>query len=205
MGTVPRQTSLPFGGEQLPGDGSAMLIPDFLEADDADTALDEIMRTTPWEEQKLAMFGNIVAEPRLSSWHSDDIPYRYSGVTRTAQAWTPVLARLRDACTGVTGAVFNSVLVNRYRDGSDHLGWHSDDEIVNGPEPVIASVSLGAERRFDLRHNETGRVVRVLLPHGSLLVMSGLSQKCWQHRIPKEPGLTLPRINLTFRRVLPLS
>jgi alkylated DNA repair dioxygenase AlkB len=85
------------------------------------------------------------------------------------------------------------------------LGWHADNEIVNGPEPTIASVSLGAERRFDFRHNETGEEVKVLLPHGSLLVMSGLSQTCWQHRIPKETHLSLPRINLTFRRVLKLS
>lgn len=202
---MPRQTSIPFGGEQLPGDGSAELWPEFLDADEADRTMNEVLTTTPWEEQHLAMFGNIVAEPRLSSWHSDDIPYAYSGVTRTPRPWTPVLARLRDACAEATGTCFNSVLVNRYRDGNDHLGWHSDDEIVNGPEPTIASISLGAERRFDLRHNETGQVVRVLLPHGSLLVMSGLSQACWQHRIPKEPGLTLPRINLTFRRVVPLT
>lgn len=201
-GAVPRQPSLPFGGEQLPGDGSAVLVPGFLDAESADETMDELVSTTPWEEQHLAMFGNIVPEPRLSSWHSDGIPYAYSGVERTPRPFTPLLQRLREMCTARSGAPFNSVLINYYRDGNDHLGWHADNEVVNGPEPTIASISLGAERRFDFRHNETGEVVKVLLPHGSLLVMSGLSQQCWQHRIVKEPRLTGARVNLTFRNVL---
>jgi alkylated DNA repair dioxygenase AlkB len=82
------------------------------------------------------------------------------------------------------------------------MGWHSDDEVVNGPEPLIASISFGAERRFDLRHRETGETVSTMLSHGSLLVMSGLSQKCWKHRIPKMAGCTDPRVNLTFRRLI---
>jgi alkylated DNA repair dioxygenase AlkB len=202
---VPSQQSLPFGGEQLPKDGSAVLIPDFLDIESADKAFADLRDTIPWEEQHLAMFGSIVPEPRLSSWHSDNIPYTYSGVTRTPRPFTPLLQELRERCSQISHSSFNSVLVNYYRNGNDHLGWHSDNEIVNGPEPVIASVSLGAERRFDFRHNDTGQVVKVLLPHGSLLVMSGLSQQCWQHRIVKEPNLTGERINLTFRAVLPLT
>lgn len=205
MEAMPRQPSLPFGGEQLPSDGSAVLIPDFLDPDTADAAFAELSESTPWEEQHLAMFGNIVPEPRLSSWHSEGIPYSYSGVARTPRPFTPLLASLRDKCSDITAAQFNSVLVNFYRNGNDHLGWHADNEIVNGPEPTIASISLGAERRFDFRHNDTGNLVKVLLPHGSLLIMSGLSQQCWQHRIPKEPSLEGARINLTFRRVLPMS
>lgn len=204
MRAVPRQPSLPFGGEQLPGDGSAVLFPGFLDTHAADLAFAELRDTTPWENQHLAMFGNIVPEPRMSSWHSDGIPYAYSGVQRTPRPFTVLLRTLSQLCTDHCGAVFNSVLLNCYRNGNDHLGWHSDNEIVNGPEPTIASVSLGAERRFDFRHNDTGEVVKVLLPHGSLLVMSGLSQQCWQHRIAKEPGLDGERINLTFRRVLSL-
>lgn len=202
---MPRQTSLPFGGEQLPGDGSAILYPDFLDAAEADAAFVELLGNTPWEQTQLAMFGNIVNEPRQSAWHSDETSYAYSGVERVAHPMTPLLSLLAKRCGSVTGNEFNGVLVNLYRDGNDHLGWHADNEIVNGPEPTIASISLGAERRFDFRHNETGEVVKVLLPHGSLLVMSGLSQTCWQHRIPKETHLSLPRINLTFRRVIDLS
>lgn len=202
---MPRQTSFPFGGEQLPGDGSAVLYPDFLESSDADKAFHELLTTTPWERPQLAMFGNIVDEPRESAWHSDATTYAYSGVERHAHPMSPLLLQLAELCSSVTDTAFNGVLVNLYRDGNDHLGWHADNEIVNGPEPTIASISLGAERRFDFRHNDTGEVVKVLLPHGSLLVMSGLSQTCWQHRIPKETHLTLPRINLTFRRVLRLA
>lgn len=91
--------------------------------------------------------------------------------------------------------------MNLYRSGADHLSWHADNEASNGPEPVIASISLGAERKFELRHNESGEVIDVMLSHGSLLVMSGLSQKCWMHRIPKAPRLEEPRINLTYRHV----
>lgn len=181
------------------------MYPDFLDAAIADAAFDELLQSTPWERPQLAMFGNIVSEPRESAWHSDDTTYAYSGVERTAHPMSPLLCQLATQCTEVTGTPFNGVLVNLYRSGNDHLGWHADNEIVNGPEPTIASISLGAERRFDFRHNDTGEMVKVLLPHGSLLVMSGLSQTCWQHRIPKETHLTLPRINLTFRRVLNLS
>jgi len=182
-----------------------VLYPDFLDIGTADSAFQQLMESTPWEQPQLAMFGNIVTEPRQSIWHSDDTSYAYSGVERVAHPMSPLLRHLAAMCKDKTGQEFNGVLVNLYRDGNDHLGWHADNEIVNGPEPTIASISLGAERRFDFRHNDTGEVVKVLLPHGSLLVMSGLSQTCWQHRIPKETHLTLPRINLTFRRVLNLS
>ena len=182
-----------------------MLYPGFLDNETADNAFRELLACTPWEQPQLAMFGNIVTEPRQSAWHSNDTTYAYSGVERTAHPMSPLLLHLASQCTAVTNTAFNGVLVNYYKDGNDHLGWHADNEIVNGPEPTIASISLGAERRFDFRHNESGDVVKVLLPHGSLLVMSGLSQSCWQHRIPKETHLTEPRINLTFRRVLSLS
>lgn len=182
-----------------------MLYPDFLSSEDADGVFSELFTSTPWERPQLAMFGNIVPEPRESAWHSDVTTYAYSGVERVAHPMSPLLRQLAEQCSAVTQTDFNGVLVNYYKDGNDHLGWHADNEIVNGPEPTIASISLGAERRFDFRHNQTGEVVKVLLPHGSLLVMSGLSQTCWQHRIPKETHLTQSRINLTFRRVLSLS
>jgi alkylated DNA repair dioxygenase AlkB len=150
------------------------------------------------------MFGKSVTEPRLSTWHADPgLNYTYSGLERIAQPWTTQLLHVRQLCEIVTSHTFNGVLVNLYRNGSDHLGWHSDDEKVNGPEPIIASISLGAERRFDFRHRDTKEVVSTKLPHGSLLVMSGLSQKCWVHRLPKTPRLETPRINLTFRHLFP--
>ena len=200
---MPSQQSLPFGGELLPGDGSAILYPEFLADDEANSIINELISTNSWEQQTLHMYGNIVDEPRLSTWHSSGQNYTYSGQTRIAQPWTTTLDGIRERCESQTNHTFNGVLVNFYRDGNDHLGWHSDDELVNGPEPLIASISLGAERRFDLRHRESREMVSINLGHGSLLVMSGLSQKCWEHRIPKMPRLADPRVNLTFRRLIP--
>ncbi len=199
---MPNQQSLPFGGEILPGDGSALLIPDFISEQLADEILQELVHQISWEQQTLLMYGKYVSEPRLSTWHSNALPYTYSGSARTPQPWTDTLASLRSQCEQHTQHMFNGVLVNFYRDGNDHLGWHSDDELINGPEPLIASVSLGAERRFDLRHRDTGELVSAMLGHGSLLVMSGLSQKCWEHRIPKMPRIADPRVNLTFRHLV---
>jgi alkylated DNA repair dioxygenase AlkB len=115
---------------------------------------------------------------------------------------TPLLNDVMNSCALKSGAEYNSVLVNLYRDGNDSVSWHSDNEAVNGSEPTIASVSLGATRRFDLRHKESGETVRVDLEDGSLLVMSGLSQHCWVHQIAKTKSKVGPRINLTFRRVV---
>ena len=196
------QQSFPFGGELLSGDGSALLVPEFLTEDEADAALVELIRENAWEQQRLLMYGKVVDEPRLSTWHSEGQTYTYSGSARTPQPWTPLLRSIREQCERQTAHSFNGVLVNFYRDGNDHLGWHSDDELINGSEPLIASISLGAERRFDMRHRETGEVVSAPLGHGTLLVMSGLSQKCWEHRIPKMPRIADPRINLTFRRLI---
>jgi alkylated DNA repair dioxygenase AlkB len=165
--------------------------------------LHELLTTEPWESQSLHMYGKMVSEPRLSTWHAEPhVTYTYSGALRTPIAWTPTLLALREACEQHTAHTFNGLLVNQYRNGNDHLGWHADDELSNGPEPLIASLSFGAERRFDLRHRETNQIVSTQLPHGSLLVMSGLSQKCWLHRVAKEPHVTQPRINLTFRHLV---
>lgn len=199
---MPDRELFPANGELLPDDGSAIVIPDFLPDEVANDALAQLMTRTPWEERTLLMWGKQVKEPRLSTWHSDGVTYTYSGSLRTASPWTPLLDDLRGRCEDAARHSFNGVLVNLYRDGNDHLGWHADDELCNGPEPVIASVSLGAERRFEMRHLASGRTVTAVLPHGSLLVMSGLSQSCWHHRVPKMPKVTTPRVNLTFRRIL---
>jgi alkylated DNA repair dioxygenase AlkB len=188
--------------EVLPFDGSAQLFPHFLSALDANECFSALMSEVPWEEHHLVLFGKKVPEPRRSAWIADNnIHYTYSGVERTAHAWTPTLAKVREALVLQTGHRFNSALANLYRDGNDAMGWHSDDEPCNGPEPVIASVSFGAERRFDFRHRLSKEKTSVILPHGSLLLMSGLSQHCWQHSIARSKKVTSSRINLTFRFV----
>lgn len=198
-------TRLPFPDaprEILPHGGSAVLHEAFLPPDEADRILAVLLVEVPWQQHSITLFGRDVAEPRLSAWIADrGVSYLYSGRRREPAPWTPTLADLRDRAADISGSTFNSVLANLYRDGADSMGWHADDEPELGPAPVIASVSLGAERRFDFRHGTTGETVSAALPHGSLLVMSGESQNAWKHRIAKATRIREPRVNLTFRWV----
>ena len=197
---MPSSSLFPISGELLPGDGSAVLFPDFLGESDADKYFSGLHNNTPWEQNFIRLFGKEVSEPRLSTWHAEaDLPYTYSGVPRTPHPWKEPLSSLRTACEAHTGQSFNGALLNLYRTGQDAMGWHSDDEAVNGSNPVIASISLGAERRFDFRHKQSREMISVVLPHGSLLVMSGACQTFWLHRIAKTTRQTEPRINVTFR------
>lgn len=189
--------------ELLPFDGSAVIHPGFINPNRADEIMHRLMNETQWEQRDIVVFGKQHREPRLSTWHSEPhISYSYSGILRTPQPWTPLLVELRDMCVSVTNAKFNAVLANLYRDGNDGVGWHADNEASNGREPTIASLSFGASRRFDFRHRESKQTIRVQLESGSLLVMSGLSQHCWVHQLPRTKRVIEPRVNLTFRRVV---
>ena len=186
----------------LPFDGSAILHNRFFNENFTREAFEFLRENTPWEQPEIVMFGKKHKQSCLSTWHSDaGVNYVYSGVERIAQPMTEMLHEFRRRCETVAEAKFNAVLVNLYRDGRDSVSWHSDNEAINGREPTIASVSLGATRRFDLRHRETKQTVKVDLEDGSLLVMSGLSQQCWVHQIAKTAKPVGPRINLTFRLV----
>jgi alkylated DNA repair dioxygenase AlkB len=188
--------------ELLPFDGSALLIPHFISSVESAKLFTQLNEETPWEMPEMVMFGKKYHQAGFSTWFTDtSVSYVYSGITRTPHAMTPLLHGVMSQCALASGAEYNSVLVNLYRDGNDSVSWHSDNEDVNGSEPTIASVSLGATRRFDLRHKESGETVRADLEDGSLLVMSGLSQHCWVHQIAKTKTKVGPRINLTFRRV----
>ena len=157
----------------------------------------------PWQQRTLQMFGRERNEPRLSCWMGEHA-YRYSGKTRLAVPWHPLVRDICQRVSTLSEQPFNGVLLNWYRDGQDSMGWHADDETVLGVNPTIASVSLGASRRFKLRHNapqQSGAQRELLLSHGSLLVMAGEMQHHWQHAVPKMAACTEPRINLTFRRL----
>ena len=187
----------------LPFDGTAILFENFLTADFATQAFDEIKNKNKWEQPEITIFGNTVLEPRLSTWHNElGEGYKYSGVMRRAQPFSETLSEIRNRCAEVANTPFNSALVNLYRNGQDGMGWHSDNEACNGPEPTIASVSLGATRRFDMRHRKTGETIKIQLESGSLLVMAGKSQQYWVHQVAKTKRVHEPRINLTFRRVI---
>jgi len=186
--------------ELLPHDGSALYRPDFFNSADSDRMFRSILDETPWEARNIILFGKEVPQPRLACWYGD-LAYSYSGITLDPRPMTPTLLEIKQRCEEEASTQFNSVLVNLYRDGQDSMGLHADDEPELGSEPVIASVSFGAERNFRLRHRETKELQQVFLASGSLLVMSGLSQACWMHDIPKTKKFVEPRINLTFRDI----
>lgn len=186
--------------ELLPGDGSMVYTPSFLSPNVSDELLKGLLDEVPWEARSITVYGRTVMQPRLACWFGD-VSYSYSGITLEPRSWSPRLAQVRTMIEDATGHRFNSVLVNLYRDGNDSMGWHADDEAELGPEPVIASVSVGQQRRFRIRHRESRETIDVQLEHGSLVMMSGLSQQCWVHEVPKARRITEPRINLTFRYV----
>jgi len=176
--------------------------PSWLAADVAAEALTRIIAEADWRQERIRTPGGWVDQPRLTAWQGDEgAVYVYSGIRNVPHPWTATVAELRDAISALCGVRFNSVLLNRYRTGTDSMGWHADHEPELGPQPVIASLSLGATRRFDLRHNATGVVRSFRLASGSLLVMQGMTQAQWRHRVPKEPAVCGERVNLTFRIV----
>jgi alkylated DNA repair dioxygenase AlkB len=159
--------------------------------------------TLPLRQEPIVLFGRTVATPRLTSWHGDPgCSYAYSGRVFVPRPWSAELLVLRDRLTLREGCSFNSVLVNHYRDGHDAMGEHADDEPELGPSPDdvrIASVSLGAERRFVLRHRRTRKVHAFHLGEGSVLVMGGTTQRYFRHHVPRTRTFVGPRMNLTFR------
>jgi len=177
----------------------------FLARDAGEACFTALRGSVDWRRDRVRVFGRSHPLPRLHQWYGDPgTDYRWSGLCMRPQRWTDVLARVRDQVGAATGCRFNSVLVNLYRDGDDGMGWHADNEPEFGAEPVIASVSLGAERDFTLRRRDRrGRTEVLPLPHGSLLIMAGPTQRHWQHALPKRRRVREPRINLTFRYCTP--
>ncbi|MGE4430535.1 MAG: alpha-ketoglutarate-dependent dioxygenase AlkB [Sphingobium sp.] len=158
-----------------------------------------------WRQESITLFGKTHLQPRLICWMGDPgCSYRYSGKRWEPQGWHRLVAMLRDRVERLAAARFNSVLLNYYRDGQDSMGYHADDEAELGPRPIIASLSLGAERIMHLRHrhDRSEPTRRIALADGSLLVMRGDMQANWKHAIPKRRSATGPRINLTFRMIM---
>lgn len=158
-----------------------------------------------WEARSITLFGKTRLQPRLISWHADDgLGYRYSNDYHAGKPLTPLLDSLRLTVQRHCGHRFNSVLCNYYRDGSDSMGMHADDEPELGDEPVIASLSLGQERTLRFKHRSDPGVpdLRIELGDGSLLLMAGSTQRCWKHGIAKTRKPCGPRVNLTFRWIV---
>lgn len=188
-----RGLSAPIDG--LPADAFA-LVPGW-----AGASLDDLGELA-WASTTVRVFGRTMPAPRLTCWYGDaGATYGYSGHAHNPAPMPPLLAVLRDALEHATGARFNSCLGNLYRTGWDSVGWHADDEPELGPEPVIASLSFGAERTFRVRAGTSGPSTAVVLRHGDLLVMRGRAQTDYQHSIPKTERPVGPRVNLTFRLI----
>jgi alkylated DNA repair dioxygenase AlkB len=184
-------------------DGWLLFDPEFLSRNKADLLFDTLHSSLPWAQGKVTIFGTTYATPRLESLHVvDGKTYSYSGNTLISHPFTAALDELKKKIETVSGESFNCVLANLYRDGKDSNGWHADNERELGINPVIASISLGAARRFDLKHNTTGDLKQMILPHGSLLIMGGSMQHYWKHSIAKTAKIHHPRINLTFRKLV---
>lgn len=185
-------------------DGDIRLLEGFLDPAAAYRLMDFLLDRVSWEQPVITLFGRRIRSPRRSAWFGDrGANYRYSAMDNSPLPWLPPLAELRHSLEAVTGARFNSVLANLYRDGNDAMGWHSDDERELGHRPVIASVSIGAVRRFRLRHRSRRDLAPVSLDlaHGSLLLMAGNTQTHWKHAVMRTRRTVGPRINLTYRRV----
>lgn len=175
----------------------------FLDQDRANTLYRLLSTETPWQQDQITLFGKTHPQPRLTALYaSNGKSYSYSGITMRPHAFTPALLKIKKEVEQLAQTTFNACLLNFYRHGKDSNGWHADDEKELGTNPIIASVSLGTERFFHLRNKaDKGIKSKILLQHGSLLIMKGATQHYWQHQIAKTTKKIGGRINLTFRAI----
>ena len=176
--------------------------PAWLSAGEAARALAAVRAEITWAEREIVLYGKRIMQPRLVGW-AGDVAYRYSGQTLEPRPFTDTVRALTARVNESAGTHFNHVLLNRYRDGRDNMGMHADNEPELGPDPVVATLSLGATRRLTLapRRPRDGASHALELPSGSLLVMRGACQRRFRHGIPRQASVTDERISLTFRLI----
>jgi alkylated DNA repair dioxygenase AlkB len=175
-----------------------------LPSEEANQYFGLLMQNIQWKSDDLVFFGKRVTTKRKVAWYGDsEYLYTYSNTTKRALAWTKELSELKQIVEKYAGTKFNSCLLNLYHNGTEGMGWHSDDEESLGKNNnTIASLSFGAERKFSFKHKQTKQIISVVLEHGSLLVMRGATQRNWLHSLPKSKTITQTRINLTFRTIM---
>jgi alkylated DNA repair dioxygenase AlkB len=187
----------------LPNDGTVNYYGKILNSKEANQNFDLLMKNILWQNDEVIIFGKRIITKRKAAWYGDsDYLYTYSNSTKQALPWTEELSWLRQIVEELVGAKFNSCLLNLYHDGKEGMGWHSDDEKSLGKNNTIASLSLGAERKFLFKHKQTKQIVSLVLENGSLLVMKEATQSNWLHSLPKSKNIIHSRINLTFRTIL---
>lgn len=182
-------------------DAEIIYYPHFFDKNEADSIFDELTSEIPWQQDDIKVFGKTHPQPRLTAlFGNDGKPYSYSNIKMQPHPWSLLLQKIKLHIESTTDTNFTTVLLNLYRDGKDSNGWHADNEKELGINPVIASVSFGAERSFHLKHNTDKSLKKtIVLEHGSLLLMKGTTQHFWKHQIPKTAKPIGSRINLTFR------
>ncbi|AOR27445.1 alpha-ketoglutarate-dependent dioxygenase AlkB [Formosa sp. Hel1_33_131] len=175
--------------------------PQFYGLEEASALFDALYQHTPWIEEDIRVYGKVYKQPRLTAFFANNQKtYGYSNISMTPHPFTPLLNAIKTKVEAATQTEFSSCLLNLYRDGQDSNGWHADDEKELGLNPVIASLSLGAERTFHLKHKKIKTLKHKLnLQNGSLLLMKNETQHHWLHQIPKTKKPLAKRINLTFR------
>lgn len=190
-------------GSVLPYDGEVFYHSGFLNRSDADRFYQQLFTTCRWENDRVVMYGKTIVTPRSVAWYGEKpFDYTYSHITRRADSFPESLAEIKRRLEDFCGHRFNACLANLYHEGKEGMGWHSDDESELVRDYPIASVSLGAPRRFVFKHKSTGLKKECVLEHGSLLMMTGGTQRHWLHRLPPMLRVKEPRINLTFRRMV---
>ena len=197
-------TSLQLDSKNLiKQDGELYFLPHFIDASLSREYFEVLHHDIPWQQRSIIMFGKTVDQPRLISWHAEpDIFYSYSGIDLTPLPWHQLLLKIKKQIELTISTSFNSAFLNLYRDGQDYMGWHRDNEKSLGPYPLIASVSLGATRKFKFKHMKKHHLgYDIKLNSGSLLLMCGKIQHHWKHCLPKALRVNEPRINITFRQV----
>ncbi len=175
--------------------------PNFFDNQKSDDLFQKLQTEVPWQQDNITVYGKNHPQPRLTALFGNaGKPYGYSNIIMHPNPWTPLIMHIKNEIEEVCQQNFTTVLLNNYRNGKDSNGWHADNEKELGRNPIIASVSFGAERVFQLKHNTiTNLKQNITLQHGSLLLMKGTTQHFWKHQIPKTAKEIGPRINLTFR------
>lgn len=186
----------------LPYDGCAHYYGRILTQEEADFYFQTLLNTLKFQPDEVVIFGKKIITKREVAWYGyDELEYTYSHTTKKSHRWTRELLELKQKVEAVTQHQFNACLVNLYHDGSEGMSWHSDNEKDLENNSAIASLSLGAERRFMFKHKTTKEKVELRLQHGSLLIMKNETQHFWLHQVPISKKITTPRINLTFRSI----
>jgi alkylated DNA repair dioxygenase AlkB len=176
----------------------------FFDAQESGSIMQALISEIDWKQYQIKIFGKTLDQPRLTAYYGEDHPYyAYSNIKLQPIPFTPILLSIKNKIEALTLEKFNGVLLNYYRNGDDSMGWHADDEKELGTNPVIASLSFGASRNFQLQHSLDKSISKatLVLNDASLLIMKGVTQHFWKHQIPKQKNKG-PRINLTFRKII---